>query len=216
MTTYSIHSTEDFNFTRLSAFIWFSIQRLGALTGVLLLSPLFLMVSILIRLESRGPALFIQKRVGMNGEIFEIYKFRTMRISSDPKYCEPSVDGSDREGICKKYKCDPRITVMGKFLRKTSIDELPQLFNVILGNMALVGPRPALINEVQEYNNYMLERLNAMPGITGLWQVSGRANTTFDEQIALDIQYVREQSMVLDIKLLFATIPAVLFAKGAY
>jgi lipopolysaccharide/colanic/teichoic acid biosynthesis glycosyltransferase len=105
---------------------------------------------------------------------------------------------------------------MGKIIRKTSIDELPQLINVVLGNMALVGPRPALLQEVEAYEPYMLKRLEAMPGITGLWQVSGRANTSFDEQIKLDLRYINQQNIRSDIKILFATIPAVLFAKGAY
>jgi lipopolysaccharide/colanic/teichoic acid biosynthesis glycosyltransferase len=139
-----------------------------------------------------------------------------MRTESDPNYIQPQSENSDRKGVCKKFKNDPRLTLMGKIIRKTSIDELPQLINVVLGNMALVGPRPALLQEVEAYEPYMLKRLEAMPGITGLWQVSGRANTSFDEQIKLDLRYINQQNIRSDIKILFATIPAVLFAKGAY
>ncbi len=216
MTIYTISSSNDITFKYLSALIWFSFQRLLSLIAILFLMPLFILVAILIKIESQGPVIFVQTRVGLKGRSFSIYKFRTMRMKSDPKYKEPTMHDSDREGICKKFKSDPRVTFMGHVLRKTSIDELPQLFNVILGNMALVGPRPALLNEVTDYDSYMLERLESMPGITGLWQVSGRANTTFEEQIQLDIKYVREQSLSLDIQILLATIPAVLFAKGAY
>jgi lipopolysaccharide/colanic/teichoic acid biosynthesis glycosyltransferase len=128
----------------------------------------------------------------------------------------PTNISSSREGVCEKFYNDPRITRVGKVIRKLSIDELPQLFNVLLGDMALIGPRPALVKEVNQYDQRTLERLKAMPGITGLWQVSGRADTTFSQQVDLDISYVRNRSVFLDLKIAFLTIPAVLSAKGAY
>jgi lipopolysaccharide/colanic/teichoic acid biosynthesis glycosyltransferase len=216
MTSHTINSFQEASFNNISMFTWFILQRLLACVLLLILSPILCVCACLISLESRGSALFIQQRVGYQGKAFYIFKFRSMRIESDPNYIQPQSENSDRKGVCKKFKNDPRLTLMGKIIRKTSIDELPQLINVVLGNMALVGPRPALLQEVEAYEPYMLKRLEAMPGITGLWQVSGRANTSFDEQIKLDLRYINQQNILCDIKILFATIPAVLFAKGAY
>jgi lipopolysaccharide/colanic/teichoic acid biosynthesis glycosyltransferase len=216
MTSHTINSFQEASFNNISMFTWFILQRLLACILLLILSPILCICACLICLESRGSALFIQQRVGYQGKAFYIFKFRSMRTESDPNYIQPQSENSDRKGVCKKFKNDPRLTLMGKIIRKTSIDELPQLINVVLGNMALVGPRPALLQEVKAYEPYMLKRLEAMPGITGLWQVSGRANTSFDEQIKLDLRYINQQNIRSDIKILFATIPAVLFAKGAY
>lgn len=192
------------------------IQRLSAFLGVLLLSPILLLVYVSIRVESKGPVVFTQTRVGKNGKTFTLFKFRSMYMSYDRRYIDPNTMKSDRDGVCKKFFNDPRITRTGRFIRKFSIDELPQLWNVVRGDMVLVGPRPALPTEVAEYDFKAKKRLLVEPGLTGLWQVSGRADTTFEEQIDLDTRYVKEKTFWLDVKILFMTIPAVVFAKGAY
>lgn len=185
-------------------------QKLAALTGLVALSPLLLVVSLAIHCDSPGGVIYRQNRVGRNGRVFKMYKFRSM----DSRVAAAAA--SDREGICSKNFKDPRITGVGRIIRKLSIDELPQLWNVVIGDMALIGPRPALISEVEEYDYTMLDRFNVMPGLTGLWQVSGRADTTFEEQIQLDSDYVERQSFWLDITILAKTVPAVAFGKGAY
>lgn len=192
------------------------LQRLCALIGLVLISPFLIIVAALIAIESPGNIIFKQIRVGEHGRRFNFYKFRSMRTPKDPKYIDVSSLKSDRDGVCNKFFNDPRVTRIGKFIRKYSIDELPQLINVVKGDMLLIGPRPALLNETDQYSMTARKRLATMPGLTGLWQVSGRANTTFEEQIELDIRYVREKSWIYDIKILLATIPVVLFGKGAY
>ena len=194
----------------------FYIQRGLALMALICLSPILGLTALLIALESRGGVIFKQRRVGQHGRQFEFIKFRSMRTPTDPKYREPRAEDSDRQGVCAKYLKDPRITTIGQFIRKFSIDELPQLWNVVKGDMALVGPRPALVSEVEAYEQTDLDRLNAMPGLTGLWQVSGRADTTFIEQVKLDLEYIERQSGWYDLLILFKTIPAVLTARGAY
>lgn len=192
------------------------LQRGIALTAMFILSPLILLTALLIKLESRGPVFFSQTRVGENGRRFTCYKMRSMRVPTDPKYREPNAQQSDREGVCMKFFKDPRVTKTGRIIRKLSIDELPQLFNVIKGDMALIGPRPHLVNEYNQYDRNVLGRLFCKPGITGMWQVNGRADTTFEQQLALDKSYIRDQSWWLDIKILLATIPCVILGKGAY
>ncbi|MCF2950424.1 sugar transferase [Paraglaciecola aquimarina] len=194
--------------------IW--LQRSAALFGLMLLSPLLLIVVALIKLESRGSCFYSQDRIGKFGRHFKMYKFRSMYLSSDPKYTEPDPTQSDRDGVCKKYRNDPRITKVGAFIRKFSIDELPQLFNVARGDMALIGPRPALSIEVDAYPTSALGRLNGVPGLSGLWQVSGRADTDFSTQVLLDNDYLNQQSIWLDMKILILTVPCVVAAKGAY
>jgi lipopolysaccharide/colanic/teichoic acid biosynthesis glycosyltransferase len=173
-------------------------------------------VLILIKAESSGSALFSQTRVGENGRHFKMYKFRSMYLKTDPNYHEPDPTQSSREGVCKKYINDPRITKIGQSIRKYSIDEIPQLFNIVRGDMCLVGPRPALSIETYEYDNNVQARLFTKPGLTGLWQVSGRADTNFEEQLQLDKTYIKQQSFLMDCKIIVLTIPAVLSAKGAY
>lgn len=180
------------------------------------LSPILLVTMLIIRLESPGSAIFSQSRVGKNGRRFNMYKFRSMYTKQDRRYQEPSANDSDRDGICKKYVNDPRITRFGRIIRKFSIDELPQLINVLKGDMSLVGPRPALPSEVQEYTRSHYSRLDCQPGLTGLWQISGRADTTFEEQIILDKLYIKNRTIWLDLKILLMTIPTVIMAKGAY
>jgi len=192
------------------------LQQTVALIALLLISPLLLLVLILIKTESSGSALFSQTRVGENGRHFKMYKFRSMYLKTDPNYHEPDPTQSSREGVCKKYINDPRITKIGQFIRKYSIDEIPQLFNIIRGDMCLVGPRPALSIETYEYDNVVQTRLFTKPGLTGLWQVSGRADTNFEEQLQLDKTYIMQQSFLMDCKIIALTIPAVLSAKGAY
>jgi lipopolysaccharide/colanic/teichoic acid biosynthesis glycosyltransferase len=139
-----------------------------------------------------------------------------MYLKTDPRYVEPDPSTSDRDGICKKYKNDPRISILGAFIRKFSIDELPQLINIIKGDMALIGPRPALAIEVNGYPTSAVCRLHGIPGLSGLWQVTGRADTDFDTQVVLDDCYLQQQSIAFDIKILLATVPCVINAKGAY
>lgn len=192
------------------------LQQVAALLGLLLISPFLLLIAIILKLESKGPVLFTQTRVGHHGARFKFYKFRSMYLPNDPKFRQPCESDSDREGVCKKYYNDPRITKFGKFMRKFSIDEIPQLYNVVLKDMALIGPRPALPTETNEYKLPNCKRLDCIPGITGLWQVSGRADLSFDEQMNLDNRYVDQKSFWLDVTILFKTVHAVYSARGAY
>ncbi|MFT6988485.1 MAG: lipopolysaccharide/colanic/teichoic acid biosynthesis glycosyltransferase [Paraglaciecola sp.] len=192
------------------------MQRSAALIALVILSPLLLIAMLLIRLESTGSCFYSQDRIGKYGRHFKMYKFRSMYLKTDSRYSEPDPSSSDRDGICKKYKNDPRISTVGSFIRKFSIDELPQLINIVKGDMALIGPRPALAIEVNAYPTSALCRLNGMPGLSGLWQVSGRADTDFDTQVKLDDRYLQQQSIGFDIKILLATLPCVIGAKGAY
>ncbi|MFW2588805.1 sugar transferase [Sagittula sp. SSi028] len=177
--------------------------------------PFFIVLTALVRLQSKGPALYKQTRIGLNGVPFTIYKFRSMYQDADARLAE-MVATSDRDGPCFKMRNDPRITPVGRLLRRTSLDELPQLFNILRGDMSLVGPRPALPVEVAQYSDCAMKRLLVRPGLTGLWQVSGRANLSFDEMIALDLQYIRDLSPALDAKILLRTLPAVTIGEGAY
>ncbi len=183
--------------------------------SIILFSPFFLIVAILIKLTSSGPALFKQERLGLNGRKFVLYKFRTMYTGAQRKLSEVDVfnemDGSVFKE--KKVKC---ITPVGKISRKFSIDELPQLFNVFIGQMSLIGPRPSVSEEVAQYKPWQRRRLSMRPGITGLWQVSGRNKIAFSEWMKLDLEYLDKWSLRLDFKILIKTIPAVLFGIGAY
>ena len=180
------------------------IDVIGSLFGLILLSPIIILVGILIKLESKGPIIFSQKRVGLNGKKFNMYKLRSM-VSNAEELKEKLSDKNEMSGPMFKMKDDPRITRVGKFIRKTSIDELPQLFNVLKGDMSLVGPRPSLPKEVKEFEPWMLKRLDVKPGITCYWQVMGRSSIGFEEWMKLDIKYVDERSFWLDIKLIFKT-----------
>ena len=173
--------------------------------GLIALSPIFLIVSILIRLESKGEIIFKQKRIGLNGKEFEMYKFRSM-VANAEELKEKLAKENEMSGPMFKMRDDPRITKVGKFIRKTSIDELPQLINVVKGEMSLVGPRPSLPKEVAKFEEWMNERLLVKPGLTCYWQVSGRNNIDFEDWMKLDIKYVRERNFWLDIKLILKTI----------
>lgn len=180
------------------------IDIVGALFGLIILSPILIIVGVLIKLESKGPIIFAQKRVGLNGKEFKMYKFRSM-VANAEEIKEKLKEKNEMSGPMFKIKDDPRITKIGKFIRKTSIDELPQLINVLKGDMSLVGPRPSLPNEVKEFEPWMLKRLDVKPGLTCYWQVMGRNNIDFENWMKLDIKYVNERSLWLDIKLIFKT-----------
>lgn len=183
---------------------------------LLALSPLFALIAILIRLESKGPIFFLQQRVGKYGRTFPIWKFRSMYVDAEARRVALENNRSMSDGIRFKMKKDPRITRVGRFIRKASIDELPQLWNVLKGDMSLVGPRPPIPKEVAEYTLVDRRRLDVVPGITCIWQVSGRADIPFEQQVEMDIDYIEQQSLRTDLALLLKTIPAVLFARGAY
>lgn len=186
-----------------------------SLAGLILLFPLFLLVALIIRIDSPGAVLFRQIRVGKDEQLFVCYKFRSMfRDAEEEK--EKLLDRNEADGPIFKIRNDPRITPVGRFLRRSSLDELPQLLNVLMGNMSLVGPRPAPPVEVQRYQPWHKRRLGVAPGITGMWQVSGRSQLTFDEMVLLDLYYIENWSPVLDIQILLRTVPKVLLGEGAY
>ncbi|UHD18716.1 sugar transferase [Thiocapsa bogorovii] len=182
----------------------------------ILLLPIFGLLALAIRLESPGPALFKQTRVGRWGQIFTMYKFRSMYMDAEARKAELLVENEMSGGVTFKMQHDPRITRIGRFIRKASIDELPQLWNVIKGDMSLVGPRPPVPAEVDEYSLSDRRRLEVTPGITCIWQVSGRSDIPFPQQVELDVRYIESQSLLTDLKLLWQTVPAVLFGRGAY
>lgn len=183
--------------------------------GLIVLSPIIILVAIAIKLESKGPVLFSQDRIGKNGKIFKIYKMRSM-VQNAEELKEKLLAQNEMSGPMFKMKDDPRITKVGKFIRKTSIDELPQLINVIKGDMSLVGPRPSLPKEVKEFEPWMYERLAVKPGLTCYWQVMGRNNIDFEDWMKLDIKYVRERNFFLDIKLIFKTFFVLFGDKNAH
>jgi exopolysaccharide biosynthesis polyprenyl glycosylphosphotransferase len=200
--------------------VYLTVKRMldcaAAGAGLLVLAPLFALVAIIIRLDSKGPALFSQTRVGEGGREFRCWKFRSMYIDAEARKEELAEQNEMAGGVIFKMKKDPRITRVGRYIRKASIDELPQLWNVFAGDMALVGPRPAVPKEVAEYTPYERGRLSVKPGITCLWQISGRSDLPFDRQVELDLEYARVRSLRKDLEILLQTVPAVLFARGAY
>ena len=182
------------------------IDIVGSLCGIILLSPLFLIVAILIKLEDpKGKVFFAQERNGRYPKTFKMYKFRSM-VHNAEDLLKDLMDRNEQTGPVFKINDDPRITKVGKFIRKTSIDELPQLFNVLKGDMSLVGPRPPIPHEVEQYNAYQMQRLAVKPGLTCIWQVSGRNNIGFDEWVEMDIEYIKTRNLWLDIKLIFKTV----------
>lgn len=216
------------NLSNLDQWVKRAMDIMGALAGIMLFSPVMLVIAILIKITSCGPILFRQERMGFLGKKFNFLKFRSMHTDcSEDRHREyvtnlikNKVSPAHQELDCKplyKMDDDPRITPFGRFLRKSSLDELPQLFNVLKGEMSLVGPRPPIPYEVEKYESWHFRRvLEVKPGITGLWQVEGRSSTTFNEMVRLDIAYVNNFSLWLDLKILFKTIWVVLSAKGAY
>lgn len=183
---------------------------------MVLLIPVFLGVALAIRIESPGPILFRQTRVGRWGELFTMWKFRSMYIDAEARKAALLAANESSGGVIFKMKRDPRITKVGRFIRKASIDELPQLWNVLIGDMSLVGPRPALPSEVDQYSLADRRRLEVIPGITCIWQVSGRSDIPFPEQVKLDVQYIESSSFWQDILILLKTVPAVILGRGAY
>jgi exopolysaccharide biosynthesis polyprenyl glycosylphosphotransferase len=190
-------------------------DRSVALTVVLLFSPLLLALGLAVRLTSRGPAVFKQTRVGHNGEQFMMYKFRSMYVDAEARLAELR-HRNESDGLLFKMRDDPRVTKVGAFLRKWSLDELPQLFNVLNGTMSLVGPRPPLPAEVARYEDDVHRRLMVKPGVTGLWQISGRSDLAWDESVRLDLRYVENWSLAMDFVILWRTVFAVLRREGAY
>ncbi len=187
----------------------------ASLVGLIVLSPLMLLIAAAIKLDSPGPVLFRQTRVGKGGRHFTLYKFRSMRQGAESEQ-QQLTDLNEADGPLFKIRDDPRLTHVGKILRRTSLDELPQLYNVLRGEMSLVGPRPPLPSEVEQYKPWHRKRLEVSPGMTGLWQVSGRSELTFDEMVLLDIYYIENWSPALDTLVFLRTIPRVLFGDGAY
>ncbi|WP_458463345.1 sugar transferase [Paenibacillus sp.] len=192
------------------------LDLLGSFIGLIILCPLFAVIGLLIKIEApQGSVFFRQVRVGQDGKEFHMYKFRSM-VANAEDLLEQLIDQNEVNGNMFKMKNDPRITRIGKFIRKTSLDELPQLWNVFRGEMSLVGPRPALPREVENYTSYDRQRLQMIPGCTGLWQVSGRNSVGFEEMVELDLTYARERSMMVDIKIIFRTFKVLVGSKDAF
>ncbi|WP_400243866.1 sugar transferase [Niallia sp. JL1B1071] len=193
-----------------------AIDIIGSFCGLVVLSILFVIIALLIKLEDpKGKVFFKQLRVGKDGKEFYMYKFRSMASDAEERLKE-LLALNEVSGAMFKMKDDPRVTKIGKFIRKTSVDELPQLFNVFRGDMSLVGPRPPLPREVEEYSAYDKQRLLVTPGCTGLWQVSGRSNVGFDEMVELDLEYIRERSFFYDVKIILKTVLVLFGSKNAF
>lgn len=190
------------------------IDIICSFMGLLAFSPLFIIIAIIIKFTSKGPVFFSQKRVGKYGREFDMYKFRSMVVNAE-ELKEKLAAQNEMSGPMFKMKDDPRVTKVGKFIRKTSLDELPQLWNVLKGDMSLVGPRPSLPKEVAQFEDWMHKRLEVKPGLTCYWQVSGRNNIDFEDWMKLDIRYVEERNLFVDIKLIFKTIFVLFGDKNA-
>jgi exopolysaccharide biosynthesis polyprenyl glycosylphosphotransferase len=190
-------------------------DRCVAAVGLLVLSPLMAFVGLMIWLHDRGPVLFTQVRVGKDGHVFRIYKFRTMVVDAEQRRAE-LLASNETDGVLFKLRKDPRITAVGAHLRRWSIDELPQLVNVLLGQMSLVGPRPAMPDEVAQYAEHVRRRLVVKPGLTGLWQVNGRSDLSWEESVRLDLRYVENWSFALDLQILWKTLTVIIWGSGAY
>ncbi|MFX3632349.1 MAG: sugar transferase [Candidatus Pristimantibacillus sp.] len=206
--------------SRRSLRLYLMIKRgmdiMGAAIGLILLAPIFIIVALCIKIEDpKGSVFFYQERIGRNERHFNMFKFRSM-VTNAEDLLENLLVQNEIEGAMFKIKQDPRITKVGRFIRKTSIDELPQLWNVIRGEMSLVGPRPPLHREVLEYSSYDKLRLKVTPGCTGLWQVSGRNELSFNEMVALDLKYIEQRGILLDIKLVILTVRVMFGSKDAY
>ena len=202
-----------------SRFIYHSMKRLfdivAATCGIVILSPLMMIIAVLIKAEDHGPVFYKQVRVGKNGKTFEMYKFRSMFVNAD-KMLDRLKDQNDVDGPMFKIKKDPRVTKVGHFIRKRSLDELPQLLNVLRGDMSLVGPRPPLPSEVEEYSEYDKQRLFVMPGCTGLWQATERNEVGFNEMVQLDIEYIQKAGFLFDLWIIWKTVEIVIKPNGSY
>lgn len=186
-----------------------------SILAAIILSPLLLLTALAIKLDSKGAVIYSQPRAGKNGKIFKMYKFRSMCEGADEKLRELR-NLNEKDGPVFKMADDPRITRVGRIIRKKSIDELPQLINIIKGDMSIVGPRPPLLNEVEQYTPRQIQRLAVKPGLICYWQISGRSNLDFADWVRLDLKYISERSLWTDFKIILRTIPAVLFGWGAY
>ena len=202
-----------------SRFVYHSMKRLfdivAATCGIVILSPLMIIIAVLIKAEDHGPVFYKQVRVGKNGKTFTMYKFRSMFVNADQMLDELK-EQSDVEGPMFKMKNDPRITRIGHFIRKHSLDELPQFFNVLKGDMSLVGPRPPLPSEVAEYSDYDKQRLYVIPGCTGLWQATERNEVGFSEMVQLDIEYIQKAGFWFDLWIIWKTVAIVIKPNGSY
>lgn len=181
-----------------------TVDIICSIIGLAILFPILIIVSILIKIETKGPVFFSQNRVGKNGVIFKMYKFRSMVVNAE-ELKKKLMEQNERTGPMFKMKNDPRITKIGRFIRKTSIDELPQLVNILRGDMSIVGPRPSLPVEVKEFESWMMERLKVKPGLTCYWQISGRNDIDFIEWMKLDLKYIKERNILIDLILIFKT-----------
>jgi len=190
-----------------------AMDIVGAAAALVLLSPLWVAILLILLITTRGKPIFCQRRLGYRGEPFTMFKFRTMALDAERRQHEVP---NEQAGPIFKNRRDPRITRLGRFLRKSSLDELPQLVNVLLGQMSLVGPRPPLANEVAQYRPWQLRRLAVKPGLTCLWQVRGRCEIGFEDWVRMDLWYLRNQSLLTDLKLLLQTPASVLSGRGAY
>ena len=196
----------NINESKIYLFLKRAMDIIGSLCGLIILSPVFIIVAILIKLEDpKGKVFFSQERNGINGKLFNMYKFRSM-VRNAEELLEQLQEQNEQSGPVFKIKDDPRITKVGKFIRKTSIDELPQLLNILKGDMSIVGPRPPIPREVAQYTQYQMQRLLVKPGLTCYWQVGGRNEIGFDEWVELDIKYIEERNLWIDIKLIFKTV----------
>ena len=192
--------------SKLYLFIKRSIDIICSLAGIIVLSPVFLIVAVLIKIEDpKGSIFFCQERNGQHPNTFKMYKFRSM-VHNAEELLKDLQHKNEQTGPAFKMADDPRITKVGEFIRKTSLDELPQLFNILKGDMSLVGPRPPIPREVREYNSYQMQRLLVKPGLTCIWQVSGRNNIGFDEWVDMDLEYIKTRNLLLDIKLILKTV----------
>ncbi len=220
---FSVGATKRSIGSRLDSGLKRMIDIVGSLTALLILSPAFLVIGLLVKCTSKGPILFCKKRLGQYGREFSFYKFRTMYANNDPDIHRQYVSkliagaaGTEQNNGLYKLTNDPRITPLGRFLRRTSLDELPQFFNVLFNDMSLVGPRPPLSYEYEHYSAWHKRRvLELKPGLTGLWQVEGRSRTTFDEMVRMDIRYAKTRNLWLDLKIMIRTPAAMLSGKGA-
>lgn len=193
------------------------LDIIGALGALCAFSPIFIITMLLIKLEDRGPVFFRQQRVGAGGYLFGMWKFRSMVVNADQIKDQLLTENQHgNAGVTFKIKNDPRVTKVGRWIRKLSIDEFPQFYNVLRGDMSLVGPRPPLPREVALYKASHLRRLRVKPGITCLWQIGGRSEIDFEGQVRLDLEYIRSSSVFFDVAILLKTLPAVIFGKGAY
>lgn len=193
-----------------------TIDVLVASFALVVLAPLFIFAYIAVRLTSKGPAFFAQTRVGRDGRHFQFYKFRSMYMDAEGRKVALMAQNESKDGVIFKMRNDPRITPVGRIMRKYSIDELPQLWNVLRGDMTLVGPRPPVPSEVAQYTLEERKRLSVIPGITCTWQISGRSDIPFHEQVRLDKEYIRTHGVWNDLRILLRTIPAILTGRGAY